>query len=847
MKSLSLAASTALFIACALPALPAAEVFQVTRATKSALPAGKEADGMIGDWLIRNDRVVAVIGQTSAWREANQMVEGVQGAVLDFTSLGAPDDQLVVLYPMGYRPTGVSANRVEVVQARGNTASFKVIRDATPDEPYTSTTIYTLNDGEPFLRLQTTHENTSAAPVEVAVHDWLRLDNDSANPQPVGDLPVVLLENKWYRAAYGLGATDGRAQRAVKDLDQKDFRAMGVLVHYPAVNPEQKATVTIVPGRSVGVDRRLFAARDAAGVQTAASRALGRKPPAVRLRAIEVGGAPVADVHVDVKQNGDYVTAAVSADDGGFTLPLSDGTYDLAAVQIGRPTVTRSLTVAGGRLVGEDELLFAPASRIALDVAEAGTDRRLPVKLEFRSRNGGSNPFLGPSKRARGAGNHFFSVQGRDTFSVPAGEYVVHVSHSPEYEVVLQELNVAPGTQVDLKARLRREIESPNWIIADLHNHSTGSGDSNAETPARVLNAAAAGIQFAPATEHNRISTFTPHIEALGLRDFIASCPGIELSGRPGPNAINHQNAFPLLMHDDQQGYGAPRTDADPGVQMRRLFDLDGGSPKLMQQNHPDIGWLYFDRDRDGVIDGGFGTRPITQVMEIRETMLLVLADTDPATAGRTSRVFHWLQMLNQGDRIFATANSDTHTIGPESGSIFNYIHVANDDIATLDPWEIVRSVQRGRVVISNGPFLETGIGDAMPGDTLAVPSGSIEVKIRVRQASWSRIDRVQILVNGRQLAAGNFTRRTHPQMFGDGVVQFEHSVPVQLDGDAQVIVVAAGEGETIANRTGGRFMRNQPMALSNPIFVDVDGGGFKANGDMLGAPLPTGKARSRP
>jgi hypothetical protein len=29
------------------------------------------------------------------------------------------------------------------------------------------------------------------------------------------------------------------------------------------------------------------------------------------------------------------------------------------------------------------------------------------------------------------------------------------------------------------------------------------------------------------------------------------------------------------------------------------------------------------------------------------------------------------------------------------------------------------------------------------------------------------------------------------------------------------------------------------PIAVSNPIFVDVDGGGFQPNGDDLGVPLP--------
>lgn len=29
------------------------------------------------------------------------------------------------------------------------------------------------------------------------------------------------------------------------------------------------------------------------------------------------------------------------------------------------------------------------------------------------------------------------------------------------------------------------------------------------------------------------------------------------------------------------------------------------------------------------------------------------------------------------------------------------------------------------------------------------------------------------------------------------------------------------------------------PVAVANPIFVDIDGDGFEPNGDMLGLPLP--------
>jgi hypothetical protein len=632
----------------------------------------------------------------------------------------------------------------------------------------------------------------------------------------------------------------------VKDLDQKTLRAIGTLVYYPAVNPDQKPILTLAPGQSLELNRMLLVARDTAGVQIAAQRGLGRTPTFVQMRAVDATtGHGIDQVFIDVKHGNEIATAALTATDGSFELPLADGRYALTGAKIGRPSVAREIVVSGGKLAGESRLVLEPVTEVTLDIAEAGTGARLPVKVEFRGRNGGPNPNLGPQKRANGAANTFFSARGQDTFPLQPGSYTVHISHGPEYSVVLQDVVVPKGGRVTLAAKLQREIVSPHWIIADLHSHSTGSGDSAAEIPGRVLNLVCSGVEFGLATEHNRISTYTPAIEALGLGAFIASAPGIELSGRPGPGNTNHQIAFPLEIHDDEQGYGAPRTDADPRVQMQRLYDLDNRSPKLMQHNHPDIGWLYFDKNRDGVLDGGYGTRSITDVMEIRETMLVLLAETAPDAHAHTSRAFHWLQMLNQGDRILGTANTDAHPIGPQTGSIFNYVHLDDDDIAHLDPWDVARAIKRGHVVMSNGPFMEVSINGALPGDNTRAIDGKVGVKIKVQQASWSRIDRVQILVNGRQVPAGNFSRDKTPDAFRDGVVQFEREVPLQLPADSHVIVIAAGENETIGRLAGGRFGQANPMAMSNPIFVDVDGGGFHANGDLLGAPLPNGKPRA--
>jgi hypothetical protein len=93
--------------------------------------------------------------------------------------------------------------------------------------------------------------------------------------------------------------------------------------------------------------------------------------------------------------------------------------------------------------------------------------------------------------------------------------------------------------------------------------------------------------------------------------------------------------------------------------------------------------------------------------------------------------------------------------------------------------------------------------------------------------------------VNGRPDPRLNFTRREHATLFGSGPVKFDQKLKLAVDKDAHVIVVAIGEESTVGEVMGPMWGKQHPVAISNPIFVDVDGGGFKANGDTLGASLP--------
>jgi hypothetical protein len=73
--------------------------------------------------------------------------------------------------------------------------------------------------------------------------------------------------------------------------------------------------------------------------------------------------------------------------------------------------------------------------------------------------------------------------------------------------------------------------------------------------------------------------------------------------------------------------------------------------------------------------------------------------------------------------------------------------------------------------------------------------------------------------------------------------VRFDRTIGVPLSQDSHLIVVAIGENSTLATGYGtSAYAKLKPCAYHNPIFVDVDGGGFTPNGDTLGYPLPTKK-----
>src|SRR5262249_37430759 len=77
--------------------------------------------------------------------------------------------------------------------------------------------------------------------------------------------------------------------------------------------------------------------------------------------------------------------------------------------------------------------------------------------------------------------------------------------------------------------------------------------------------------------------------------------------------------------------------------------------------------------------------------------------------------------------------------------------------------------------------------------------------------------------------------RAANPAMFQAGRIPFDREIRVGLERDAHVIVAAIGEHSKLGPVMGPEHANDRPVAVSNPIFVDVDGGGFQPNDDPLG------------
>jgi len=791
------------------------EAFEVGPERLGELPRGKEADGIAGDFVLRNDRIEAVIAGNLAERRANMSTfygaDGVTpGCLYDLCLRGSGNDQMTVFSPAGQRGK-VSWVRV-VRDGRDGEAEIECVTTAAGNKGIYRRHLWRLRDGMEAVEVETTIRNESGAMVRMQVDDKL------VPLGKAGDGPGVVWADAVDpadKSGYAVEAVRGNLE--LKPGEEKRY------VRHVAVGSS--------PAAAVGV---LLKAGGGAG--------------SLSLTLREGSGPAGSGAVVMIGSGGREVPAYPDAN-GALRVAVSAGACRISVREAGRAPVRVSVDVVSGAETVR-EVILPPQSLVQFAITEGGSGRSLPCKVQFAAMSGTAAVDLGPANRAHGCVDQWHSETGTFTVPLNPGSYRVTVTRGPEYSHLVREVVVAEGGRAEVRGELVREVDTKGWLSTDFHNHSTPSGDNTCGTDDRLINLAAEHIEFAPTTEHNRLFDWGPRIAALKLGQWLSTVPGVELTG-----PTEHVNCFPLTPVPGIQNNGAPPWNADPRITAITLRDWPGGgADRWIQVNHPNLQKVFADRDADGVVEGGYdGIVPMVDAWEVENFIDQGLLATAPfrveGAPGKPRKVlynrgFIWLQLLNQGHRMRAVAVADAHSVhGNGVGGWRTWLPSASDDPEKADWRALSRAAKAGHSVLSTGPFMEVSCNGAPPGSEIHAPGGKVVIKVRVQCAGWLDVDRVQIFVNGRQPRELDFTRASHPDWFGSGTVRFEREIPVTLEADAHLIVMAAGmQGDLRAAFGSSAQSVLKPMAWHNPVYVDCDGNGWKASGDTLGYEIPHGR-----
>ncbi len=531
----------------------------------------------------------------------------------------------------------------------------------------------------------------------------------------------------------------------------------------------------------------------------------------------------------------------------------------------------------------------------------------------------------------------YAGANGIAEFDVDPGSYQIFVSRGTEYSLFQQALTVSSGpfgtVTETVNAQIVPVVDSSGFVSSDFHVHMIDSPDSRISHANRVRSFAGEGVDNLVATDHDAVTDLAPVISTLGLVPFLHSTIGEEITSFD----YGHYNAYPQAL--------------DPGVPTRGSTDWAGAAP--VGQDFPSLGSYSLtpaeieDEARNKLASGGgvqnAGLTTAVQINHIDSHFEPLRIDTsleppasvldplafDPSTGDPSSinplffrldpsvdnffNVFDalelwngatqgsqdkflgqvagiWMNHLNQGISITATAVTDTHTFfdletaGPRT---WTPTSTGSDLPADILDNDIGQAIQDGKAVGGQGIYVQTKLLDTETlaeadfswfGSTLiAATNNDVDLEISVRAPIWAPYDIIEVYANAQTciagenlgvpvlfgampdltltLAAADFTVTTETLPNGGQRLETDHTVSLTLAEDTWVVVVVKGtQGASGSPPMFPVFPRSlsaaenpdlpallnntatedgtRAMGFTNALYADVDGSpGFNAPG----------------
>jgi hypothetical protein len=418
--------------------------------------------------------------------------------------------------------------------------------------------------------------------------------------------------------------------------------------------------------------------------------------------------------------------------------------------------------------------------------------------------------------------------------TIPHGRYRLVASRGIEYDLTEATVGLSPGMgEVRLELPLARAIDRQGYIAADMHVHQAPhSGDSRLSARDRLKAMAAAGIDVVVGADHNSVSPLAEAAAYLWPADMgrspLFALDGTEITVRQG-----HFNVFPLTPDRTRPARGAPVPPTGLSTLSLMTF-LRSQTPRsgVFQLNHARLeGNAYFEH----ASCGPWRDRTMLPSCPVEFDAIEVLNGYVACPTRILEAVTDWYALLSLSRPITAVGNSDSHGASNVLGGFPRTYVRYQSDSETFETEAFTKALRGRQAVATTGPFLTLRVdGVHGEGSLVRTNAGKVTVGIRMQAASWVVVDEVRLRANGSVLktwrvprvgAATPFfeireTLTVSKDTFITAEAYGERALPTFIVGDA---VKATGTG-CPGGAPGLEGM--PPFAITNPVFVDVDGGG---------------------
>ncbi len=500
---------------------------------------------------------------------------------------------------------------------------------------------------------------------------------------------------------------------------------------------------------------------------------------------------------------------------------LPEGTYRLRAHFF--PAVIEKVVRVSRSADNRFELTCPDSGRLKINL----TDRKgkpLPGKISVFGLEGTRTPYFAPENPVLSGRswerfkNSVYAHPQPLEIELAPGRYLLSASYGPLYTTDRQVVEVLSGRSRELTFRLEKAVNLKGYISVDPHLHTINS-DGSLSLPERLRSIVAENLDVAIATDHNYVTDYQPELNRLGLEAYLRVFPGVEVTPL---NSYLHLNNYPIAIEPGEKTRGAIIPIFE---KVRDLFKAcrQKNPASLLQLNHPRAGNLgYFENI-------GLDKKTADSARDDLELGfdLMEIMNGAHFHRGNDQAITDWLNLLNKGFYFPAVGSSDSHGAAGGEPGYSRVVVRCPKKLQNLSWEDLASALKKGQSFVTNGPLVEFSVnGKFQPGDRLTDRDGKVRARIRVQSAPWIEVGEVRIIINGER-------KIVFPVEAAAGQTEkFNKKLDLELDADAYLAVEVIGTQSLYPvvqqpARNGQPEEAALPYAITNPVFIDVDGNGL--------------------